>query len=132
MRGGGRGRGLGQMVYLYTAPYSRRRIKTEIKAKVVIVIWGRYLNVLGWWFGMVCTGWSSTFSKHPFRQVAFILFILLFKFILVKVRQGIESIPSWPKLQQRPLPSFHLYLSSYAHCTLTVLTSYRREANYVE
>ena len=34
-------------------------------------------------FGMGCTGWSSIFSKHLFRQVAFILFILFFKIILV-------------------------------------------------
>ena len=56
----------------------RRRIKTQEKAKVVAVDWGDLLEC--------CTNhltarmfWSSIFSKHPFCQVAFVLFILLFK-----------------------------------------------------
>ena len=71
----------------------RRSIKAEEKAKVVTVVWGDVLVlecrwtihmiwanvfwrtsiVVGWWFDMVWNQWSSIFSKHPFRQVAFIL-----------------------------------------------------------
>ena len=56
---------------------------------------------------------ASIISKHPFHQEAIILFILFFKLSwckIAKVRQGIESIPSTPKQQRRPLPSL-LYLS---------------------
>ena len=41
-------------------------------------------------FGMVQTRWLSIFSKHPFRQVAFTLFILFFKIILVEKWCGQE------------------------------------------
>ena len=34
---------------------------------------------VGWWFSVVWTRWSSVFPKHPFRQIAVILFILFFK-----------------------------------------------------
>ena len=32
----------------------------------------------GWWFGVVWTGWSSIFPKHPFRQEA-VFNLFLFK-----------------------------------------------------
>ena len=77
----------------------RRRINTEDKEKAVAADWGRYLNaaqfiwqqgwfeakILGasqfwegaWWFGVA---WITIFfSKHPFRQVVVIIFILFFK-----------------------------------------------------
>ena len=50
-----------------------------------------------WWFGMVWTGRSSIFPKHPFRQVAVILFILFFKSSWWKIasaaRNLINSVP---------------------------------------
>ena len=50
-----------------------------------------------WWFGMVWTRWSSIFPKHPFRQVAVILFILFFKSSWCKIasaaRYLINSTP---------------------------------------
>ena len=33
----------------------------------------------GFWFGVVWTGWSSIFPKHPFRQVFNLLFTLFYK-----------------------------------------------------
>ena len=47
---------------------------------------------------MVWTVWSSNFSKHPFRQIAVILFILFFKIILVEniysaARSWLSSVP---------------------------------------
>ena len=50
-------------------------------------VFGRKSIWVGWWFGMVWTGWSSILSKHPFRQVVCILFILFIKIILVENRE---------------------------------------------
>ena len=33
----------------------------------------------GWWFGVMWTGWSLIFLKHPFRQVFVLPFFLFFK-----------------------------------------------------
>ena len=82
----------------------RRRTNTEGKVKVVTVGWGTYSTVhwvqylnapltqQGWFeeklkkkhfrrVGVWCDGigWSSIFSKHPFRQAAVMLFILFLK-----------------------------------------------------
>ena len=54
-------------------------------------VFGRTSILVGRWFGMVRTRWSSIFLKHPLREVAIILFILFFKYL---VWQGTESIPS--------------------------------------
>ena len=48
---------------------------------------------------MVWTQWSSIFSKHQFRQVAFILFIIFFKIILV------ENIKNGKEFNQFPPPN---------------------------
>ena len=63
---------------------------------------------------MVWTQWSSILSKHLFRQVAFILFILFFKIILV------TNIKNGKEFNQFPPPNssddiclfFRLYPSS--------------------
>ena len=34
-------------------------------------VFGRTSILVGWWLGMVWTRWSTVFSKHPFRPVAF-------------------------------------------------------------
>ena len=105
-----------------TATKSWRRIKTEENAKVVAAAywfgdWGTYVNaaitikqqgrfkqkILGehpFWKGgglvWIWTGWSSIFSKHPFRKEAVILLSFSSNHPGGKklVRQGIESIPS--------------------------------------
>ena len=90
---------------LFLASQHRRRIKTEEKAKVVAVGWGDVLECrtnhlaarmygtkvfgrtsifVGLLFGIVWTRWSSIFPKHPFLQVAVILFILFIQIILVE------------------------------------------------
>ena len=52
---------------------------------------------VGWWFSVVWTRWSSVFPKHPFRQIAVILFILFFKSSWWKragaARNWINSVP---------------------------------------
>ena len=68
------------------------------------MIWTKYLGkpsiMVGWWFCKVWTGWSTIVSKHPIHQVAFFLFILFFKIILV------ENIYCGKELNQfRPLKS---------------------------
>ena len=75
---------------------------------------GRTSFLVGWWFGMVRTGWSNILLKHPFRQVAVLLFILFFKsaWSKIAIAAGIESFPS-PKQQRRPLPS----LLSVSYCS---------------
>ena len=74
------------------------------------MIWAKVFgrtSILEGWFVTVWNWWSSIFSKHPFCQVAFILFILFFKsywgYSKSVVRHGIEWIP-YPKQQLRPLP----------------------------
>ena len=42
-------------------------------------VFGRTSILVGLWFGLVWNGGSSTFSKHTFHKVAFILLILFFK-----------------------------------------------------
>ena len=64
----------------------------ECRTKIVRSI------LVGWWlFGMVWTGWSSIFAKHPFRQVAVIILILYFKSSWWKIaraaRNWINSVP---------------------------------------
>ena len=55
----------------------------HLAARMIWTInFGRTSILVGWWFSMVWTGWSSIFSKHPFQKVALILFILFFKIIL--------------------------------------------------
>ena len=51
------------------------------------MIWTKSSILVGWWFGIVCTRCTSIYSMHPFRQVAFILFILVFKIIPVENSQ---------------------------------------------
>ena len=102
------------MIFLTNQPiageksaFHRRRIKTEQKAKVIAVGWGTNWNAVQYlpfsckvdlkkkkiWdtihFGMVVVWYSVNqmiihVSKHSFRQVAFIPFILCFKIILVE------------------------------------------------
>ena len=67
----------------------RRRIKREEKTNVVAVIWGMYLNVslTIWHRGCFLNKsyWVIIyfFKKHPFRQVTFILLILLILFFQI-------------------------------------------------
>ena len=60
-------------------------------------VFGRTFNLVGWWFSMVWTGWSSIFPKYPFHQVAVFLFILFFKSywweIAIAARTLINSVP---------------------------------------
>ena len=76
---------LGDVLEWCTNNLAARMIKTNI--------FGRTSIMVGWWFGMVWTGWSFIFPKHPFRQLAVILFILYLKSSWWKkvVWQGIES-----------------------------------------
>ena len=64
------------------------------------------------WCGVNWRGGSSTFSKHPFRQVLIFLIILFFKSSWCKiaiVQQGIELILS-PEQQRRPLPFLPVFI----------------------
>ena len=62
---------------------------------VARIIWtkvfGRTSISVGWWFGVVWTGWSSIFSKHSFRQAALIEFILLLHFFKIILVENIYS-----------------------------------------
>ena len=58
----------------------------ECRTKIVRSI------LVGWWlFGMVWTGWSSLFAKHPFRQVAVIILILHFKSSWWKIASAVPQ-----------------------------------------
>ena len=75
-----------------------------------MIIWTKVFRrtslMVGCWFGMVWTGLSSIFPKHPFHQVAASLFILFFKSSWWKIasaaRNWIHSVP--------PNSSDNLYL----------------------
>ena len=73
-------------------------------------VFGRTFILVGWWFGMLWNGWSSICSKHPFRQV---VFILIYSFL--QNHPGGKRLPVGPSpnQQRRPLPIlFCLYPSS--------------------
>ena len=89
---------------------------------------GFLILVPGWWFGVL---WNSQILKHPFRQVAFILFIIFFKSFWCVVRHRIEWIPY--RKQQRRRLFFVLSVSSssyaafmYATWFLTTFLSFDR------
>ena len=51
----------------------------------------------GWWFGVMCTRWSSTFPKHPFCQMSVLLIVHFFKSSCCQILVR--------HLQRRPFPS---------------------------
>ena len=68
---------LGDVLECRTNQLAARMFWTKVFVRTCILV--------GWWFGVVWTGWSSIFSKHPHSaKLPFFLFILFFKITLLE------------------------------------------------
>ena len=68
---------LGDVLECRTNQLAARMFWTKVFVTTCILV--------GWWFGVVWTGWSSIFSKHPHSaKLPFFLFILFFKITLLE------------------------------------------------
>ena len=61
-------------------------------------VFGRKSILGGWWFGVVWTGWSYIFPKHPIRQVSVLLtsnhpFLLIILVLNLEAWNWINSVP---------------------------------------
>ena len=74
----------------------------------------------GWWFGVMCTRWSSTFPKHPFCQMSVLLIVHFFKSSCCQILVR--------HLQRRPFPSLlsdssfmFKYMRTWCFCQQSII-----------